>query len=245
MAAQVQYLPAQATALAADGQRAAGVVRLPGVHGVLPQGGPVQGQAAAVQQGRQFLRCAGIDGAAEHGPHGRAHRLPAVGVGAAAGEQQAVGVEGVQRPQDGAYVAGVLHPVQQHIPPAGEGPGQGSLRQAAGEKHPLRGLYRGDGGHDVLRHLHLPDVLRKPGQGGDGHHGGDLRLPQQGLLQQLGTVAEEFPRLPPVGGGAGQPADMAHEGVVTAGDVLHGGSFPGVFMHRRDDLTPYSKGFLR
>ena len=41
------------------------------------------------------------------------------------------------------------------------------------------------------------------------------------------------------------PADMAHEGVVTAGDVLHGGSFPGVFMHRRDDLTPYSKGFLR
>lgn len=84
-----------------------------------------------------------------------------------------------------------------------------------------------------------------PGQGGGRHHGGDLRLPQQGLLQQLGAVTEKFPRRPPVGGGADQLANMAHEGVVTAGDMLHRDSFPGVFMHRRDDLTPYSKGFLR
>ena len=39
--------------------------------------------------------------------------------------------------------------------------------------------------------------------------------------------------------------DASGDKVVTAGDMLHRDSFPGVFMHRRDDLTPYSKGFLR
>ena len=59
------------------------------------------------------------------------------------------------------------------------------------------------------------------------------------------ALYEAYRELPPVGGGADQLANMAHEGVVTAGDMLHRDSFPGVFMHRRDDLTPYSKGFLR
>ena len=45
---------------------------------------------------------------------------------------------------------------------------------------------------------------------------------EQGLLQQLGAVAEEFPSLPAIAPVGRQLAQMGAQGVLAAGDALHG-----------------------
>lgn len=59
----------------------------------------------------------------------------------------------------------------------------------------------------------------------------NIRPPQQGLLQELGAVAEELPRLLPAGPGGGQLPEVGADGVGAAGDALGHGQ--GLLAPRR------------
>ena len=174
------------------------------------------------QQGSQLLRRYAPYRTAEHRPHGGPDGFGAEGVRAAAGQQQAVGVKGVQGPQHRSHVAGVLDPVQHHISPARKRFRHRQNGNGADEQHPLGRFGRTDGGHDLRRHQHLPDMIRqRPVPGQNGYHGPHVCAPLGGLPQQLGAVAQAFAGLAAVGGGPRQLADMGHQRVLAAGNGLH------------------------
>ena len=108
---------------------------------------------------------------------------------------------------------------------------------------PVAGLGIAYENRSVVR-LIISDMLRKPGQGGDGHHGGDLRPPPQGLRQQLGPVTDKLPPLPAISAGGIQSADVAHQRILAAGDMFHAAhrSWRVLVFSLRPSVTTTSPG---
>ena len=171
----------------------------------------------------QFFCAALPDRTTEHRPHGGAHRLGIIEIGAGIHQQQSVRVKGVCRAQDGTHIAGVLHAVQHHVAPSGQFRGQSLLRHPANAENALRRLGGGNGLHHVCRDLHQPDSGRDGRQrrAFRADHGVQIAAVEQRLLQKLRAVAEEFAVLTAVGGRGTQLAQVGTERICAAGDDLH------------------------
>ena len=137
-------------------------------------------------------------------------------------QEQTVRSQGVGGTPDGPHVARVLEAVQ-YQPAAPRQPlRRGKAGQFGQEQHPLGGFGVAQALQKVRRDLYPPGVsgavsLCPPG----GDQGVYNRPRLYRLLQQLGALGREQPRLPPGGPASIQLSDLNSQRILSAGNGFH------------------------
>ena len=167
-------LVGQALALAADDHAhaagAAGLCRAQRL-GLVQRSGQA-GDALCPQLCHSLRHLTGFDDRDAHGrAHGGPQGLGGPHAGAAVAQQHAVKAKGGRTAQQRAHIAGVLHPFQRQIAPAGVHIVQRVHRGAEHPEHPLMGAHIGQ----LVRHMVLHQIVL-PGQVGQ------LRAAGHGVL---------------------------------------------------------------
>ena len=146
VAAGSNGLIGQALTLAADDDAdAAGIAGLRRAQRLrLVQRGSKAGDSLCAQLGDGIGHGTGFDHRDAHGgSHGSAQGLGGIHTGTAVAQDHTVKAKGRSRAQQSAHIAGVLHPFQRQIPPAGLHFVQCVHRGAEHAEHPLMGAHIG------------------------------------------------------------------------------------------------------